>query len=96
MVIGGGKTQNYAALLLFLAGLSACVPLVIYAAGEDETTRDDLAVEIAPREYVVLPDEDNDLAGLLSGGLAHRRSCRIQRSWSFTVLARCERWGLLT
>ena len=52
------------------AGLSAGVPLVVYAPGEDETAREGLWVEVAPREYVVLPDDDHDLAVLLSGLIA--------------------------
>lgn len=52
------------------AGLAAGVPLAIYAAGEDETARAGAAVEVAPGEYVVLPEDHHELAALMSGLIA--------------------------
>jgi two-component system OmpR family response regulator len=49
------------------AGLMPAPPLAIYASREDETAREGEAVEVAPGEYVVLPDDGDILATFLRG-----------------------------
>lgn len=54
----------------FAAGLLAEVPLIVYAARAEETAWDGEAWEAAPGEYVILPENHSDLAGLLQGLMA--------------------------
>ncbi len=47
------------------AGLPEDVPVVAYANNEGEVAREGEAVEVGPCEYVVLPDDSEQLAGWL-------------------------------
>ncbi len=47
------------------AGLSEEVPVVAYANGEGEVAREGEAVEVRPGEYVVLPEDSEQLMGWL-------------------------------
>lgn len=48
------------------AALPADVMLVVYASREDETAREGALVEVTRGEYVMLPDEEKDMATLLA------------------------------
>lgn len=47
------------------AGISAEVPVVAYANNAGEVAREGEAVEVSPREYVVLPEDTEQLVGWL-------------------------------
>ena len=47
------------------AGLREEVPLVVYCGNAGEVVQEGEAVEVGPREYVVLPEDSGQLAGWL-------------------------------
>ena len=49
------------------AGLRGDVPLVAYCGHAGEVVQEGEAVEVGPREYVVLPEDSGQLAGWLRG-----------------------------
>lgn len=47
------------------SGISEDVPVVVYANNAGEVAREGEAVEVSPREYVVLPEDTEQLMGWL-------------------------------